>query len=219
VNGHIGELNNSTIINNTIGVERSLFNGGDVYINSGNIIAQNDTGVIISLNSIGPNNIICDNNYYNLVTTTVDNIPVLNQCWCSIDSSQIAQKIYDGYKDPHLGLINFIPFMNCDSSILPDTSYCPEIPAGIVSYSQTSDQHLKISPNPFSDHTMIEFETTSNNDYSLCVYNSLGQTMVKINNIKSNQLWFNRGSLPSGLYFVYLRKDMKVISTGTFIID
>jgi hypothetical protein len=215
-----GLLKNNLVMNNTVGVKGghySLFDFSD-----GNIIAKNDTGVIISGlygNSIGPTNIICDNTFYDIVNANSLNFSAINNCFCLNDSSSIENKIYDGYDNPQLGLIDFIPFINCSSSIVPDTTYCPEIPLGVIPEITNKTSKIIVYPNPFDDYTNLEFTRSNAENVDLFVYNSIGQLLVVIDDIINGKVKVNRNNLPGGVYYFQLKSDKRILGTGKFILE
>jgi hypothetical protein len=105
----VREMFNCEVKYNPIGLDH-------VY---GNIIRQN----IIEDNTIGLNggyatsmycNRIC-NISYNYISIGSGNWSLANNYWCTADSDSIAAKIYDGYDNIALGLIDFTPLdtLNC----------------------------------------------------------------------------------------------------------
>ena len=74
-----------------------------------------------------------------------------------------------------------------------------------------------IYPNPFS--TQITLQTDKFfKEATLTVYNLQGQTVKQIDNLSGQTIIFNRGNLPSGLYFIRLTEENKVIAADKLVI-
>jgi len=50
-------------------------------------------------------------------------VDISNNCWCTNDSAEIANTIYDGYDDVSLGILDFVPFLSCDSTAIPSSLF------------------------------------------------------------------------------------------------
>ncbi len=87
------ELRNNQIVNNTIGVQLSSYNGNYPPVK---------------------NNQICNNSTYNVENLDDINKDITENCWCSSDSTIIEDKLYDGYENIYIGLLNYDIFEeNC----------------------------------------------------------------------------------------------------------
>ena len=76
---------------------------------------------------------------------------------------------------------------------------------------------ISVFPNPFSTQTTLRSDNFCKNA-TLTVYNSFGQTVKEINNISGQAVILLRENLSSGLYFVRLTQDNKVIAAGKLVI-
>ena len=74
-----------------------------------------------------------------------------------------------------------------------------------------------IYPNPFSDATVF-YTTESLEDVRIIVYNSYGQVVNQINNISGQTFTLHRENLSSGLYFINLLQDSKIVATDKLVI-
>lgn len=76
---------------------------------------------------------------------------------------------------------------------------------------------ISFSPNPFTTELQISSEISLNNA-SLKLFNSLGQIVKEVKNINLQNYTLHRDSLKSGLYFIQLLEDNKIISYKKVII-
>ncbi len=76
---------------------------------------------------------------------------------------------------------------------------------------------LKIFPNPFSSQTTFKSEKILENA-TLIIYNSGGQQIKKMNNIRGQTVTFQRDNLPSGIYFLQITQDNKTVAVEKFVI-
>ena len=86
-----------------------------------------------------------------------------------------------------------------------------------VKTSHSSDNVLSVYPNPFSVQTVLQFNTYMQNA-TLNVSNYLGQTVKQINHASGRSVILHREDLPSGLHFVQVMQDDRVIGTKKLII-
>ena len=77
-------------------------------------------------------------------------------------------------------------------------------------YQPEQKQSLTVTPNPFSEETLVQFGKTVS-DASLLVYNVHGQLLSRTNHISGQSYSFHRGHLPTGVYFFQVVQDNKVI--------
>ncbi len=81
----------------------------------------------------------------------------------------------------------------------------------------TNKNSSSIFPNPFISSTTIQ--TTENlNNATLTIFNSYGQMVKQVNNISGQTISLLRDNLPSGLYFIHLTQNNKLITTTKIII-
>jgi len=188
----------------------------------GNSIYNNQIGILLDYNYSTTtvfNNNICKNLLYNVKYTQAPNNVLSNNCWCETDSSAIADLIYDGYDNVSLGLIDFTPYIICDSTALPDTTIsCSSLPTEI-NYIPSDHIVPKIYPNPFENYATFEFYNPNKETHHLLIYNVFGQLVLSIYNITTKQAKIERGNLTDGFYFFQLQTNRQVIATGKFIIE
>ncbi len=76
---------------------------------------------------------------------------------------------------------------------------------------------ISVFPNPFISSTTIK--TNGNLKYAnLTIYNSYGQTLKQINNISGQTVYLSSDNLPSGIYFIRLTEENKIIGVEKIII-
>jgi hypothetical protein len=85
-----------------------------------------------------------------------------------------------------------------------------------VEFNTSNNFNLEIYPNPFSYETTFHTNESLKNA-SLIVYNSY-KTLRQINNISGQKFTFQRENLSSGVYWIKLVQDKKVIAIEKLII-
>ncbi len=215
--GGRGDLQNTSIINNGTGVE-AYYEG--FYNVSGNTIAKNDTGIVLGMYDysspgIGTNNTICGNYVYNVVNSTPLNIAIPNNCWCDTDPTTISQKIYDGYDNISLGVINYTPYMACDASAMP--ADCQSTLTGIEQPVADKADEVSIFPNPFSSQAFITFSKEQKNA-TICIMDVLGN-VIKTTIFTGKQFIVDKGELLNGIYIVQITDENKKVINKKIIIQ
>ena len=76
---------------------------------------------------------------------------------------------------------------------------------------------ISVYPNPFSTQTTLQTDILLKNA-TLTVYNLYGQTAKQIKNISGQTVSLSRDNLPSGLYYLRLTQDNRVIKVDKFVI-
>ena len=76
---------------------------------------------------------------------------------------------------------------------------------------------FNIFPNPFTSETTIKTNELYKNA-SFEIYNLYGQQVKQINNLSEKTITLHRDNLPSGIYFMYLTQDNKIITTNKLVI-
>ncbi|MEM7086646.1 MAG: T9SS type A sorting domain-containing protein [Bacteroidota bacterium] len=84
----------------------------------------------------------------------------------------------------------------------------------------TQDVEFFISPNPVTTEASFTFssDVTRFENVSLAVYNYLGQQIIRRDHFTTENNTFNRGNLPSGLYFAQLETDSKILATARMVL-
>jgi hypothetical protein len=84
---------------------------------------------------------------------------------------------------------------------------------GMMGEAQTTTSALTVSPNPATQQTVIQFNTTDQQAYSLDVYNLLGMKVATLDrgiDSGNHTVRYNISNLPSGLYLLKLSVNGKV---------
>lgn len=97
-----------------------------------------------------------------------------------------------------------------------NVSLIQQIVSGLGVKETENINELSIYPNPFSTQTTL---VSSNvlTDATFIVYNSFGQQVKQIQNISGHTITFHRNDLTSGLYFIQLIENDKVIAVKKIV--
>ena len=83
---------------------------------------------------------------------------------------------------------------------------------------EKTNNALKVYPNPSHDIVNFDLSNLIEHNYSLSIYNSMGQEVRSINGIDGLQVFsLERENLPSGLYYYQMVKSGRIISSGNYI--
>ncbi len=74
-----------------------------------------------------------------------------------------------------------------------------------------------ICPNPFSNTTILNFDFSGSQTYSLQIFNSTGQLVKNVNQINAGKIEISGNELTSGIYFYLLTNDKNEIASGKLI--
>ncbi|MCK4662737.1 MAG: T9SS type A sorting domain-containing protein [Bacteroidales bacterium] len=78
---------------------------------------------------------------------------------------------------------------------------------------------VKISPNPVTDISIMEFKNEQFENFTLAIYNITGTKIKVIQNIKENKVELNRNEFKKGIYLYRLYNTRLNIYTGKFIVE
>jgi Secretion system C-terminal sorting domain len=215
--GGRGLIRNNVIMKNGVGI-KSVFEG--FYDVSDNFIVRNDTGVVFSpfetSEGLGDNNVICQNEQYNVVNLTFLNIPVMDNCWCSSDPVVIAQSIFDGYDDINFGLLDFDPFLGCTVVVIPEP-ICPGVVDGTPELTVDKDRPMWIYPNPATGSAAIHFQEVQTNT-RLSVFDMLGSE-VWHDRVTGVQVLIDTEEWGPGVYRVRSVDSEQHVMVGTVLVQ
>ncbi|MBL4658489.1 MAG: T9SS type A sorting domain-containing protein, partial [Flavobacteriales bacterium] len=88
---------------------------------------------------------------------------------------------------------------------------------GITDFN-TGPRNVKISPNPFTESTLLEFENKSKEHLSLTIYDGSGRLVREYHEINTESLVIERDGLSSGSYYFQLEGNSGR-DAGKFIIE
>ncbi len=110
---------------------------------------------------------------------------------------------------------------DCGTNVICNLLYLDDLTLTNVPLSvenlNSNESVVSVFPNPFSTQTTLQTDNHFKNA-NLTVYNSYGQQVKQIKNISGQTLTLNRDNLTSGLYFLRLTQDNKIISTEKLVI-
>jgi len=84
----------------------------------------------------------------------------------------------------------------------------------------TSSLRKKISiyPNPLIDYSTIEIENNNLENYTISIYNMIGQEVEVIDNINTNKIILRRNNLKTGIYLVKISSKNDIKFTSKLIV-
>jgi len=164
------------------------------------------------------NNYIC-NNTYNINYNTNLNGTIPPVCYCETDSATIRSKIYDGYQDIARGLLDFTPYINCDSSAInaiPPISCPAVIITDVTEGSLPSKPMMEIFPNPATNAFKIK-NLSSNEKVFLQIINSIGE-VVYTETLYGDKEHLIKANFARGIYFVKVNEHERIV-IGKLVIE
>jgi hypothetical protein len=201
------DLNSPNILASRINIDSVPFGGSsNGYGYLGRIQLAPDQRIYVCRWSDNNPYVTNPNTNYSLDSIDVINFPNLSGYACNFQ----RDFLYLNHKPTEIGLPNFIsnftapktPINNCETGINE-----------IISLSQ-----VQIFPNPFSSQTTLQTNKTFKGA-TLTVYNLFGQQVKQIKNISGQTFTLHRDNLQSGLYFLQLTEENKIIATEKLIIS
>jgi hypothetical protein len=201
-----GEMNGCTIKNNAVGV-RCMFNAvNNVFTN--NIVRENGTGVEILSYFNGDEtftgNTICNNSEYNIKMNTfvAQNADLSENCWCTTNTTEIGNLIYDANDNSSQGLVNFTPL----------GSNCPQNPLGVDELAENPAEYL-VYPNPFDQQ--VSFKSDQPDAFFVVLYDLANRRVAEQDGF--NELTFDVGMLAQGVYLYEIRTAKGIAKTGKLV--
>ncbi|MGB3085504.1 MAG: T9SS type A sorting domain-containing protein, partial [Saprospiraceae bacterium] len=79
--------------------------------------------------------------------------------------------------------------------------------------------NMRILPNPFSNSTIIRFDNSKGEVYSLTIVDVLGIEMKTIKNIQTGEVLVNRDQMNTGIYFATLKSSKGNFTTQRIAIQ
>jgi hypothetical protein len=92
---------------------------------------------------------------------------------------------------------------------------------GITTGIETSSTNnvVKVFPNPFNDVTTFEIKSKSNETYSFELTDVLGKTVRSITGITDKQFTVSRNGLENGVYFYKIYSSESIVGIGKLVIN
>ena len=135
----------------------------------------------------------------------------------SYDNSQSMEIKVNYIKSMDLGGTMFWEFSGDRYGVLLNTVYETINSTTSTIENQNNWNELSIYPNPLNTSATITYPNSENKVYNLTLTNINGKTVRKINHITDNKIVIEKGSLPSGIYFIELKGDK--IHRGKIIVE
>jgi hypothetical protein len=206
-------LFNCEIKHNGIGVNDLSTHSPDYKVITKNIIDSNSVGIKLgNYSTYIFCNRICSNTTYDLQYTVAfgSNTIVPNNYWCTPDSLSTTARIYDGYDNISLGLVNFMPI---------DTTQCYLL-LSLNNFSDNSHDEIFTStlfPNPFTTHATIKFPSAIHSA-TFRLYNLYGQLITETSGITGESFRINAEGFRSGVYVYEVTEKEKKICGGKAVV-
>lgn len=187
---------NCVIQNNDTAIVERFGGGSNATLITNNSINNNNLGLNIYYGDNIYCNSICNSFNYNVKMINTSNTNLGHNYFCLDDSLSISNTIYDGYDNFTVGLINFIPF---------DTVQCNLITE--MFENKIENNVIRIFPNPFSNNFKIILDKFSIEEFSIIIYNSIGEKLNVEAKVINNELEFDASVLKKGLYFIKIESE------------
>jgi hypothetical protein len=143
--------------------------------------------------------------------------------WIGATNKYLALKLLVG-TNTYYGWVRLDLLATSTSFSIKDYAY-QSIPNACIQSGQTTlgttetanKTNFSVIPNPFISSTTIQ--TIGNlKNATLTIYNSYGQTLKQVKNISGQTVFLSRDNLPSGLYFIRLTEENKIIAVEKIVI-
>jgi hypothetical protein len=216
-----GTIDSCTFLNNLEAVKNTVYldltncdfagNGTALQVGFGTTvrdcqIESNETGIALGPISFGQpapiieNNRICFNQDYNIDNRTDLNLFIPTNCFCSTDSSEVEDKIFDGYDDITKGLISYEIFDTNCTSVLRTVQKAGQS-VGTIDSKKAAE--LLVFPNPFVENLFL----TNSKGYKAYQLLSLQGQLIQGGNLVDGTNSIQLFELPAGTYFLRLTDD------------
>jgi len=184
-------LTNCTFENNGKAVEI-----GDNCTLNGNNIVNNQSGVTVVANNMQTisfqGNTVCGNVVYNLENQTDKNFQVNDICFCTTDSTEIENKILDGYDDITKGLVNYSIYDDSCDQVLVSVI---KVDLGGSTASLTEEEMPQLAFD--MEHKRL-FIADVKGEVAISIYNTLGARLAEVSlNENNNSVILD---LPAGMF-------------------
>jgi Concanavalin A-like lectin/glucanases superfamily/Secretion system C-terminal sorting domain len=200
-----------------------------LYING---IKQNDTdastlhtGTFPTITAIGAYGDINDRFF----TGQIDEVRIWNRALSQIEIQEKMCEPIDAEQE--IGLIGYWRFNegngfaaidhsgNGHDGTIYDANYIIEdycIATGIKENNPTNS--FAIHPNPFDQQATLSFKNEPHEEYSIIIYNSIGQIVGNVENLTGKSYTLKKRSLSAGVYFLQIKIGKTVIGIEKILI-
>jgi hypothetical protein len=220
------DLNNDSIVDFIIQFGGSGSSIGVICSpQNNNAYAGNFVGGVHLPWALSASNNICDtlSTWYDANNPGTMGMGVNIGYWPSATNKYLALKLILG-TNTYYGWARFDLLAISSSFTIKDYAYestpnaCIQAGKNNVSSNENSDKQMTIYPNPFISSTKIQ--TMSNlKNATLTIYNSYGKALKQMKNISGQNISLTRENLPSGIYFIRLTDENKIIAVDKLIIS
>jgi hypothetical protein len=79
--------------------------------------------------------------------------------------------------------------------------------------------NYRVTPNPFTESTVLSFENPLHEINILKIFNIQGQLIRENSNIKGNEIKIDREMMNDGIYFFQIMNERRIVATGNLIVN
>ena len=79
--------------------------------------------------------------------------------------------------------------------------------------------NLQMTPNPFTESTILSFENPLHEINILKIFNMQGQIVREYSNVKGNEIQIDREKMNDGIYFFLIMNEKRIVANGSLIIN
>jgi len=201
--GGRGNITNCVIEENNIGVK----NTAEGFTISNSSISNNSIGIELSYYNVEnapiTNNKICNNTTFNVKNTSSVGAALFDNCWCSADSTTVENKILDGWDQTALGLVDYMLYSaNCETPLFKTDKANGRVTYFVTHTDPSLETQYKLYPNPVTSSLFIDNASGIN---EIVIYDYLGRVHHQDKNSSQHLLQVNLSSLPQGVYLVEIK--------------
>jgi hypothetical protein len=193
----------------------------DISFNGVGIQSAHSGDIVTYYSPIVKNNKICHNITYNAINSNNMNKNFTDNCFCTDDSAEIEDKIFDGFDDPAFGLITYNIYDTlCNAKQnnvfkklkVEDKDTGCSIFKGCKSYMTslkpvtTYTLKLKAFPMPFSDR--LEIESADLTEATINITDMFGKIIYSNTTAQiTDNILINTSSWSNGMYILNIRSN------------
>lgn len=150
-------------------------------------------------------NKICNNIIFNVENLDKYNKSLENNCWCTTDSSEIEAKLWDGYDDISVGLLNYDIYNElCDNKLKSVVKIELSNQGLGIDMIFTDDNLIEIFPIPTSNFLQIQIPYNKHVPGTLLLYTADGKLIFQ-KVIRERYELLDLSHLEKGMYIMNIR--------------